>query len=146
MTSDRPAADLLDVEVLGGLSVVGKEGRAEPEFEGLRAGHVGRTVAASVELWAEVGRVDLVARDGRRREVDGTPVDAGVEVAAAEDIEYVVRTTDEGLDVDVASLVIEDPLALVTVKREGEEGVSAGLDGPLLVGGEREIHGVEFEG
>ena len=146
MTSDRPAADLLDVEVLGRLGVVGEEGRAEPKFEGLRAGHVGGAVAASVELRAEVDRVDLVARDGRRREVDGTPVDAGVVVAAAEDIEDVVRTTDEGLDVDVASIIIEDPLALVTVKREGEEGVSAGLDGPLLVGGEREIHGVEFEG
>ena len=67
-------------------------------------------------------------------------------MAATEDIEDVVRAADEGLDIDVPSLVIEDPLALVTVEREGEEGVSTGLDGPLLGGGKREIHGVEFEG
>ena len=75
--------------------------------------------------------VDLVARDGRGREVDRAPVDGQVLVAAAEDIEDVIGAADERLHVDVAVGIVENPLVVVAVEGEGEDGVAAGLGGPL---------------
>ena len=62
--SRRFAADVLDVEVFWGAIEVGKEGWAEPEFEGGVGRHVGGTVSATVEFGAEVGGVQRKAWNG----------------------------------------------------------------------------------
>ena len=144
--SGRPTADLLDIEVLRGAVEVGKQRRAQPKLERRVAGHVCGRVDAAAAFRLLEARVNLVARDGRGREVDRAPVDGRVLVAAAEDIEDVVGAADERLDRDVAPIIVKDPLVVVAVEREREESVAAGLGGPLAGGEKREIHVVEFLG